>query len=127
MTSSKCTKPVGARAGQCDAPVISPLEGPPGCVMSWMLERRLSFLFSEFRRMKYFCAWLATCAQPARLVLGAYRKSISMRSLPPHSAFAHTRRHRQAHAAAVQGVQSATSCRDAQLLVLGVRVRDQGP
>jgi hypothetical protein len=27
-----------------------------------MLERRLSFLFMEFRRMKYFCAWLATCA-----------------------------------------------------------------
>lgn len=41
--------------------------------MSWMLERRLSFLFKEFRRMKYFCAWLATCAQPARLVIDTYR------------------------------------------------------
>jgi len=29
-------------------------------VMSWMLERRLS-LPPELRRMKYFCAWLATC------------------------------------------------------------------
>ena len=34
---------------------------PPGLVMSWMLERRLSFLFMEFRRMKYFCACDATC------------------------------------------------------------------
>ena len=29
-------------------------------VMSWMLDLRLS-LFMELRRMKYFCAWLATC------------------------------------------------------------------
>lgn len=29
-------------------------------VMSWMEARRLSFLFWELRRMKYFCAWLAT-------------------------------------------------------------------
>jgi hypothetical protein len=29
-------------------------------VMSWMLERRRS-RFMELRRMKYFCAWLATC------------------------------------------------------------------
>ncbi len=29
--------------------------------MSWMLDRRLSFLFMLFSRMKYFCAWLATC------------------------------------------------------------------
>lgn len=29
-------------------------------VMSWMDARRLSFLFWELRRMKYFCAWLAT-------------------------------------------------------------------
>ncbi len=29
--------------------------------MSWMLDRRLSFLFMELRRMKYFCAWEATC------------------------------------------------------------------
>jgi hypothetical protein len=28
--------------------------------MSWMLDRRLSLLI-EFKRMKYFCAWLATC------------------------------------------------------------------
>jgi len=34
---------------------------PPGLVMSWMLERLLSFLFIELRRMKYFCAWDATC------------------------------------------------------------------
>ena len=34
---------------------------PPGLVMSWMLDRRLSFLFMEFRRMKYFCACDATC------------------------------------------------------------------
>lgn len=27
-----------------------------------MLLRRLSFLFMEFKRMKYFCAWLATCS-----------------------------------------------------------------
>ena len=40
---------------------------PPGLVMSWMLDRRLSFLFREFRRMKYFCAWLATCAELAPL------------------------------------------------------------
>jgi len=26
------------------------------------LTRRLSFLFCELRRMKYFCAWLATCS-----------------------------------------------------------------
>ncbi len=35
---------------------------PPGLVMSWMLDRRLSFLFMELRRMKYFCACEATCA-----------------------------------------------------------------
>ena len=29
--------------------------------MSWMLDRRLSFLFMLLSRMKYFCAWLATC------------------------------------------------------------------
>jgi hypothetical protein len=55
------------QAPRADAPVTSPLDGPPGCVMSWMLERRLSFLFSEFRRMKYFCAWLATCARGPRI------------------------------------------------------------
>ena len=32
-------------------------------VMSWMLARRLSFLCWELRRMKYFCAWLATWEQ----------------------------------------------------------------
>lgn len=26
-----------------------------------MLDRRLSFFLPEFMRMKYFCAWLATC------------------------------------------------------------------
>lgn len=30
-------------------------------VISWMLLRFLSFLFICCRRMKYFCAWLATC------------------------------------------------------------------
>ena len=34
---------------------------PPGLVMSWMLDRRLSFLFMELSRMKYFCACDATC------------------------------------------------------------------
>ena len=53
-------------AGGAGAPVMSPVT-PPGLVMSWMLDRRLSFLFREFRRMKYFCAWLATCAGHARL------------------------------------------------------------
>ena len=49
-------------------PVMGP---PPGgilsgsvllftLVMSWMEERLLSFLLSEFKRMKYFCAWEAT-------------------------------------------------------------------
>ena len=35
--------------------------GGAGVVMSWMLDRRLSFFFALFMRMKYFCAWLATC------------------------------------------------------------------
>ena len=39
---------------------------PPGLVMSWMLDRRLSFLFMEFRRMKYFCACDATCKVASR-------------------------------------------------------------
>ena len=39
---------------------------PPGLVMSWMLDRRLSFLFMEFRRMKYFCACEATCKDGSR-------------------------------------------------------------
>lgn len=30
--------------------------------MSWMEDRRLSFFLPEFMRMKYFWAWLATCA-----------------------------------------------------------------
>jgi hypothetical protein len=57
------------------APAAGAAGGPPrgtggwppggaGDVMSWMLERRLSFFFALFMRMKYFCAWLATCAHP---------------------------------------------------------------
>ena len=46
-------------------PMAPPLAWSPTVgatvVMSWMLARRLSFLFCELRRMKYFCAWLATC------------------------------------------------------------------
>ena len=80
---------------------MSPLDGPPGCVMSWMLERRLSFLFSEFRRMKYFCAWLATCAQPACLVFDTYRKFSICASTAFPLCLAHIHRHHPAHAAAV--------------------------
>jgi hypothetical protein len=47
------TIPVTSKFG--NAPVTSP-ETPPGLVMSWMLDRLLSFLFMEFSRMKYFCA-----------------------------------------------------------------------
>ena len=44
-------------------PMMPPCSDPAGAtvVMSWMLARRLSFLFWLFSRMKYFCAWLATC------------------------------------------------------------------
>ncbi len=41
----------------CPCCIVSPLLT---LVMSWMLDRRLSLLI-EFKRMKYFCAWLATC------------------------------------------------------------------
>ena len=45
-------------------PVIGPrgvdVSPPPMLVMSWMLDR-LPSLFAKLRRMKYFCAWLATC------------------------------------------------------------------
>lgn len=44
------------------APPMSPDPGIPALVMSWMLDRRLSFLLRLFKRMKYFCAWLATCS-----------------------------------------------------------------
>lgn len=40
-------------------PVTSPAFAP-GLVMSCILDRLLSFLLREFKRMKYFCAWLAT-------------------------------------------------------------------
>lgn len=45
------------------APFVMPVR-PCTDVMSWMLERRLSFLLSELRRMKYFCACDATCPEP---------------------------------------------------------------
>uniref|UniRef100_J3L0L7 Uncharacterized protein n=1 Tax=Oryza brachyantha TaxID=4533 RepID=J3L0L7_ORYBR len=62
-----CFMPAGPRAA-AGLPVAWPVIGPccaatsPAVtlVMSWMLERRRS-RFMELRRMKYFCAWLATC------------------------------------------------------------------
>lgn len=50
------------RANCVEAPdaVLAP-EAPLASVISWILERLLSFLFIEFKRIKYFCAWEATC------------------------------------------------------------------
>ena len=41
-------------------PAASAAAADATVVMSWMLARRLSFLFWELRRIKYFWAWLAT-------------------------------------------------------------------
>lgn len=75
------------------APAAGAAGGPPrgtggwppggaGDVMSWMLDRRLSFFLALFMRMKYFCAWLATCGRelhnwvptiPSRAVLAIWQ------------------------------------------------------
>ena len=70
-TTPSCFPQVCGRSiwAECsaDVPILkverSAPAAPAGVVMSCMLDRRLSFLFMLFSRMKYFCAWLATCVQ----------------------------------------------------------------
>lgn len=49
---------------------MSLMSRPAGLVMSCMLDLRLSFLLRELSRMKYFCAWLATCAKATSIHSG---------------------------------------------------------
>lgn len=55
--------------------MMPPCSDPAGAtvVMSWMDARRLSFLFCELRRMKYFCAWEATCRRKGQADVGGRR------------------------------------------------------
>lgn len=52
---------------------------PLTLVISWMLDR-LRSLFIEFKRIKYFCAWLATCV--GVLVTTKFRDMLRQSPLP---------------------------------------------